>query len=83
MFEVMQSRMPRSSLLLLLILASGTMWPDVLAALGILYTTRTRMRRSTLGSLRASGRSTNLNAQTGARSYSSTRGMSFAYDALW
>ena len=82
MFEVMQSRMPRSSLLLLLIWASGTMWPDVLAGLGDFIHERGR-GGARLARCAATGRSTNLNVQTDARSYSSTRGMSFAYDALW
>jgi hypothetical protein len=35
------------------------------------------------GSLRGTGHSTNLNVKTDVRRYSSPRGMSFAYDALW
>jgi hypothetical protein len=52
---------------------------DIPAGLGILYTNADAAEHV---SLPATGGSTNLNVQTGVRSYSSTRGMSFACDAL-
>ena len=53
---------------------------DILAGLGILYINTDAAEHVWLA---ATGRSTNLNAQTGVRSYSSTRGISFACEALW